>query len=129
MNYPGPWGGVSALQKPNCLTPQAAGNRTLLRFKVATEQMKWGRPGFAYTPRVAYEHKVYEFKIPFAAIGMSHPPKPGTRLDLAFAAYGTFTPAIVYSSSETATQNGVMPDQGPSGACPTNPLACLGRVG
>lgn len=57
------------------------------RFKVSVGETKWGKPGFMYTDKVAYQHKVYEFKIPLDELGILKPEeKP---LQLAFLAYGT----------------------------------------
>ena len=58
-------------------------------FKVSEAEKKWGRPGFAYTDKAPYQHKVYDFRIPFDAMGLSGKPGPGIPLLLAFEAYGT----------------------------------------
>lgn len=60
-------------------------------FKVSVEDLDWGRPGFTYTDRVGYEHKVYEFEIPLAELLPGEPKGATARpsLQLAFAAYGT----------------------------------------
>lgn len=63
----------------------------LKEFKVSVPEQAWGKPGFVYTPRVAYQHKVYEFAIPLAELGLSQINK-GDELSLAFAAYGTSSP-------------------------------------
>ncbi|MBM7867804.1 hypothetical protein GTO89_14255 [Heliobacterium gestii] len=61
----------------------------LKAYKVSVPEATWGRPGFVYTDKVAYQHKVYEFAIPFSEIGVD----PEQReIQLAFAAYGTATP-------------------------------------
>ena len=60
----------------------------LREFKVSVPEQQWGKPGFTYTPRAVYQHKVYEFKIPLAELGLT-PAQPGLPLELAFAAYGT----------------------------------------
>ncbi len=56
-------------------------------FKVSVGNEKWGKPGFMYTDRVAYQHKVYEFKIPLAELGANASAKEP--LQLKFSAYGT----------------------------------------
>jgi hypothetical protein len=56
-------------------------------FKVDVSDRKWGRAGFTYTERVPYEHKVYEFAIPLAELGLEQAPK-GTPLKLRFAVAG-----------------------------------------
>ena len=57
-------------------------------FKVSESETRWGKPDFQYTDKVAYEHKVYDFKIPLKEIGIKD---PGTEKELllAFSAYGT----------------------------------------
>jgi hypothetical protein len=55
-------------------------------FKVSEAETKWGKPDFTYTNKVAYQHKVYKFKIPFTEIAGGDVPE---KLSLAFAAYGT----------------------------------------
>ena len=60
-------------------------------FKVSEAETTWGKPGFTYTNKVAYQHKVYKFKIPFTEIEGRDVPK---ELSLAFAAYGTATAPI-----------------------------------
>ena len=59
-------------------------------FKVSVPETVWGLPGFTYTDRVAYQHKVYEFAIPVARIGGTL--SSGFPLQVAFAAYGTVAP-------------------------------------
>lgn len=55
-------------------------------FKVSVPETTWGQPYFTYTDKVGYQHKVYEFQIPFENIGL----KEGqTELSMAFAGYGT----------------------------------------
>jgi uncharacterized delta-60 repeat protein/uncharacterized repeat protein (TIGR01451 family) len=63
----------------------------LRAFKVSVPEQTWGLPGFVYTERAVYQHKVYEFAIPLAEIGLAAP-ESGQPLDLAFAAYGTAGP-------------------------------------
>ncbi len=60
-------------------------------FQVSVPDQRWGKPGFGYTGRAAYEHKVYEMSVPLAALGVDRP-APGTVLRLAFGAYGTAMP-------------------------------------
>ncbi len=64
----------------------------LQEFKVSERETCWGQPRFTYTDKVPYEHKVYDFKIPFRAL--AERPEPGDRLQLAFAAYGTAFPGV-----------------------------------
>jgi hypothetical protein len=81
-------------------------------FSASTEHNRWGRPGFTYTDRVDWEHKVYEFAIPLDEIdGLS------TTLDLAFAAYGTAAPPppLDFYSDLDPNLNGVEPDSGATG--------------
>jgi hypothetical protein len=64
------------------------------QYEVSVPDQRWGAPGFAYTPRAAYQHKVYEFSIPLDELGV-HPLLVASRLELAFAAYGTAAPPEV----------------------------------
>lgn len=84
-------------------------------FRVSIVETRWGQTKFAYTPRVPWEHKTYEFAIPFAELSIS----PGDELELAFAAYGTGGPPLDWHSSEPAAvppdPNGVEPNSGASG--------------
>jgi hypothetical protein len=61
-------------------------------FRVNVADTRWGEPRFTYTPRVRYQHKVYDFVIPLSEFGDAR------SLDLAFAAYGTAAPcpSVVY---------------------------------
>ena len=61
------------------------------RYQVSVPDQRWGMPGFEYTSRAAYQHKVYEFSIPFDELGV-HPHSTASQLELAFAAYGTAAP-------------------------------------
>lgn len=63
----------------------------LREFKVSVPEKKWGKVDFAYTDKVAYEHKVYDFTIPLKELGVTNA-KNAKELQLAFAAYGTATP-------------------------------------
>ena len=63
----------------------------LKEFKVSVPEEKWGKPHFTYTDKVTYQHKVYDFTIPFTELGIGDV-KDGENLLLAFAAYGTATP-------------------------------------
>ncbi len=56
-------------------------------FKVSEANNEWGRVSFTYTDKVEYQHKVYDFVIPLSDLPRERP------LQLAFAAYGTATPA------------------------------------
>ena len=71
-------------------------------FKVSTKETKWGKPYFTYTDKVSYQHKVYEFAIPFKELGIGSGEKK-ENIQLAFSAYGTAgwgnsQPAIAYDS-------------------------------
>ena len=57
-------------------------------YKVSVPETKWGRPGFSYTDKVEYQHKVYEFKIPLRDVYEKDTDKRD-ELQIAFAAYGT----------------------------------------
>ncbi|MFC1770226.1 CFI-box-CTERM domain-containing protein [Nitrospirota bacterium] len=57
-------------------------------FKVTAVENKWGTAFFGYTDKVAYQHKIYQFKIPMKEIAQ----KDADTLELAFAAYGTGAP-------------------------------------
>jgi hypothetical protein len=66
----------------------------LKEFKVSTPETSWGSPGFTYTDKVAYQHKVYEFKIPLKELGVTA--DGSQEIPLAFAAYGTAGPGDSY---------------------------------
>jgi uncharacterized delta-60 repeat protein len=73
--------------------------KVLKTFRVSMPEQSWGRPGFVYTPRAVYQHKVYEFAIPLHELDLDDisPGTPfdqahGKALELAFAAYGTAAP-------------------------------------
>ncbi len=57
-------------------------------FKVTAVDNKWGEAFFAYTDKVPYQHKVYQFAIPMKEIAQ----KDTKTFELAFAAYGTDNP-------------------------------------
>ena len=63
----------------------------LKEFKVSMKETAWGAPGFTYTDKVAYQHKVYEFRIPLKELGATGPDRPG-EVQLAFSLYGTASP-------------------------------------
>lgn len=67
----------------------------LKEFKVSVPETRWGRPGFTYTDKVDYQHKVYEFAIPLEEIGKSSS-DVGSEILLAFSAYGTMSPGNYY---------------------------------
>ena len=67
----------------------------LRAFKASVPDQTWGMPGFTYTPRAVYQHKVYEFAIPLIELGLDAL-APGDELPLAFAAYGTAAPPNPY---------------------------------
>jgi len=70
-------------------------------FKASASENKWGKPGFVYTDKVEYQHKVYEFKIPLQDIrGIDN-----NQLDVVFSAYGTASlyrsmPDLAYADDE-----------------------------
>ena len=53
-------------------------------FEVTVPDQTWGTSGFTYTNQADYQHKTYEFAIPFSEIGGRR-----DRVELAFATYGT----------------------------------------
>ena len=53
-------------------------------FKLSTAEKRWGSVAYTYTDKVAYQHKLYSFKIPLSEIGAVE----GT-VQLGFATYGT----------------------------------------
>jgi hypothetical protein len=57
-------------------------------FKVSVTETKWGKAGFAYTDKVEYQHKIYEFKIPLREF-MGTQMVGRDKVLLAFSAYGT----------------------------------------
>jgi len=57
-------------------------------YKVSVPEQTWGQPGFDYSPRIAYQHKIYEFALPLSDLGLTDL-SPGDPLSLAFALYGT----------------------------------------
>lgn len=60
-------------------------------FRVSASENKWGRPGFTYTDKVGYQHKVYEFAIPLSQIGINVDNASG-KVEFALEAYGTMAP-------------------------------------
>lgn len=69
-------------------------------FKISIPETKWGKTGFTYTDKVAYEHKVYEFTIPLSEISNSK-----KDISIAFVVYGTvamptefYTPDLAYDA-------------------------------
>lgn len=71
-------------------------------FKVSVPETTWGSSGFTYTDKVEYEHKVYEFAIPFNEIGITD-----EEIDIAFAFYGTaYTNYLDLDSYEYEVQVG-----------------------
>lgn len=59
----------------------------LRTFTVTASENTWGVPGFVYTDRVSYRHKVYEVAIPLAELGIDA--AETEPLQLAFVTYGT----------------------------------------
>lgn len=83
-------------------------------FRVSEADTTWGVPGFGYTGRVPWEHKVYEMAIPLSEIGAI----AGEAIDVAFAAYGTGGPPLDFTDDtmlDADPPNGVEPDSGTSG--------------
>lgn len=72
-------------------------------FKVSVPETSWGSPAFIYTDRVAYQHKVYEFKVPLSELGIDGFTQE-SKLSIAFSAYGTaalesyVAPRVAYDS-------------------------------
>ena len=60
----------------------------LRRFEASVSNQAWGTPGFTYTDAGSYQHKVYEYRIPFAELDVDVTPA-GEVFKLAFEAYGT----------------------------------------
>ena len=69
----------------------------LKEYKVSVPEKRWGKSNFVYTDNVAYQHKVYDLRIPFNELGIQDV-KDGENLLLAFAAYGTASPGEIYAS-------------------------------
>ncbi len=63
----------------------------LKEFKITSTETRWGIVDFTYTDKAAYQHKVYDFKIPFQELGIGNGTK-AKDIQLAFAAYGTSAP-------------------------------------
>ncbi|MCX7711692.1 MAG: putative Ig domain-containing protein [Clostridia bacterium] len=78
-------------------------------FKITVSENTWGSPGFLYNNRVAYQHKVYEFKIPLSEIGISNA-SLGEKIEIAFSAYGTMaiTPTNSIFNKHPAAQEDIM---------------------
>jgi len=66
-------------------------------FRVTDDQEQWGVSGFQYTSSVAYEHRVYEFRIPLNEIAAS----TGAQIRYGFGCYGT----IAVDVTATPTQH------------------------
>lgn len=65
----------------------------LRMFMISSSETRWGRVNFTYTDIVPYQHKVYDFAIPFGELGIRD--AGGIReLQIAFAAYGTASPGL-----------------------------------
>ena len=67
-------------------------------FKASVPEQTWGKSGFAYTQRADYQHKVYEFSIPFGELGIENI-ADGEKMELAFAAYGTAAVAVDFGDA------------------------------
>jgi len=76
--------------------------RGIREFKVSVPETKWGEVSFVYTDKVTYQHKVYDFAIPLKEIGINDA-KEADKVNLAFAAYGTATPATPLLNSTYTT--------------------------
>jgi cysteine-rich repeat protein len=89
-------------------------------FKVSVPETRWGAPGFSYTNMVGYQHKVYEFKIPLAAIA-EEGLRGNDRILLAFSAYGTAATTGCGNGSvvvpEQCDDGNTIPGDGCSGGC------------
>ncbi|MFA5811118.1 MAG: hypothetical protein WC956_02170 [bacterium] len=59
-------------------------------FRVSARDTEWGMQGYAYTDKVHYQHKIYEFRIPLSALGVSAK-RPST-LQLRYIAFGAALP-------------------------------------
>ncbi len=59
------------------------------RYQVSENDETWGTSGFTYTDRVGYQHKVYEFAVPFNEIGVD---EHTDAIKISFEAYGTASP-------------------------------------
>jgi hypothetical protein len=70
----------------------------LREFQVSVPEQRWGKPGFIYTSRAVYQHKAYEFQIPLSELGLTGI-KPGEKIQMAFAAYGTAAPVLFITKS------------------------------
>jgi len=76
-------------------------------LRVTSADTRWGQGGFEYTPRVGWEHKVYEFAVPLEELGL----RPGDEASLAFALYGTASAYVWFS----VDPDGVDPNPGTAG--------------
>jgi hypothetical protein len=65
----------------------------IAEFTASVYENRWGKPGFIYTNRVPWQHKVYEFAIPLHKIVADSNDTGNIDLQLAFAAYGTGVPS------------------------------------
>ncbi len=79
-------------------------------FIASVPHQEWGMPGFEYTERALYQHKIYEFVIPLKEIGITGPPSDN-QLKLAFAAYGTAIPLEVLITEIRIDQPGTDIDE------------------
>ncbi len=77
--------------KKDYATVHAKTPRGAKAFRVAVGDDRWGLPGFTYTSRVGYQHKVYELAIPLAELGIEANAS-GIEVELAFDLYGTAGP-------------------------------------
>ncbi len=67
-------------------------------FKVTSSKSEYGKALFTYTDKVGYQHKYYEFKIPFAELGED---VGAEKIEIMVEAYGTahpgdFSPGLAY---------------------------------
>jgi hypothetical protein len=61
-------------------------------FVMSVGETRYGEPGFTYTDKVAYQHKVYPFTIPLSEISDSDP----KNIEMAFSGYGTLAAQDIY---------------------------------
>jgi hypothetical protein len=83
-------------------------------FRVSVPERRWGAVGFTSTATASWEHKVYEFAIPFDEIGQPEAKQP---LELAVAAYGTAVVAATIDLLTEAAQSSIGIPGAPPSAC------------
>jgi hypothetical protein len=87
------------------------GTEGVKEFRVSALERSWGAPGFVYTDRADYQHKVYEFSIPLDEVGLS---QPGSKdaVDVAFAAYGTAALTLDFGDAPDPTYPTLLANNG-----------------